>query len=77
MDRKTKEIIAMVVSVMKGCQYCHLAHQTMALCPGATEKEICEAMMAVKLFQSFMSIADSLEVPCDVTTDMAAKQQPA
>lgn len=73
LDRKTKEIIAMVVSVMKGCQYCHLAHQTMALMSGATEQELHEAMQVVELFQSFTSIADSLEVPCDVTPNMAAR----
>ena len=71
LDRKTKEIIAMIVSVMKGCQYCHLAHHTMALMPGAQVREIHEAMKVVELFQSFTSIV--LEVLCDVTPDMAAK----
>ncbi|MFH1021325.1 MAG: carboxymuconolactone decarboxylase family protein [Pseudomonadota bacterium] len=73
LDRKTKELIAMVVSVMKGCRYCNLAHQTMVLMHGGTEQEIHEAMKVVELFQSFTTIADSLEVPCDVTPAMIAR----
>ncbi|MFP3983001.1 MAG: carboxymuconolactone decarboxylase family protein [Desulfurivibrionaceae bacterium] len=73
LDRKTKEIIAMVVSLMNNCQYCHLAHKTMALMTGATEEELYETMKVMELFQSFTSIANSLEIPCDVTPVMAQK----
>jgi AhpD family alkylhydroperoxidase len=66
LDRKTKEIIAMVVSLLNHCQYCHLAHKTMARMCGAKEEELQEAVMVLELFQSFTAIADSLEVPCDV-----------
>ena len=66
LDRKTKEIIAMVVSLLNHCQYCHLAHKTMARMCGAKEEELQEAVMVMELFQSFTAIADSLEVPCDV-----------
>ena len=67
LDRKTREIIAMVVSVVNGCQYCHLAHQTMALMAGASPEEIDQAMQVVELYQSFNAIADSLQIPCDIT----------
>jgi len=67
LDRKTKEIIAMVVSMMNNCQYCHLAHKTMAIMAGATQVELHDAIKVMELFQSFTAIADSLEVPCDVT----------
>jgi len=70
LDRKTKELIALVVSVIKGCQYCNLAHRTMVLMSGGNQKDINEALQVVELFQSFTTIADSLEVPCDVTPDM-------
>ncbi|MDT8336172.1 MAG: carboxymuconolactone decarboxylase family protein [Desulfurivibrionaceae bacterium] len=73
LDRKTKETIAMVVSLMNNCQYCHLAHKTMALMTGATEEELYETIQVMELFQSFTSIAASLEIPCDVTPAMAGK----
>lgn len=66
LDRKTKEIISM----RNGCQYCHLAHKTMALMAGASEDELHDAVKVMELYQSFTAIADSLEVPCDVTPDM-------
>ena len=66
LDRKTKEIIAMVVSLINHCQYCHLAHKTMALQAGATEEELKEAIKVMELFQSFNAIADALQVTCDV-----------
>ncbi len=71
LDRKTREIIAMVVSVVNGCQYCHLAHQTMALMAGAAPEEIDQVMKVVELYQSFNAIADSLEIPCDITPALA------
>ncbi|HCC55643.1 MAG TPA: hypothetical protein DEQ20_12120 [Desulfobulbaceae bacterium] len=70
LDRKTKELIALVVSIIKGCQYCHLAHQTMVLMSGGSQRDINEALQVVELFQSFTTIADSLAVPCDVTPAM-------
>ncbi|MFH7320597.1 carboxymuconolactone decarboxylase family protein [Desulfurivibrio sp. D14AmB] len=73
LDRKTKELIAMVVAVMTNCQYCHLAHKTMAMMAGATEEELNETAMVMELFTSFSSIASSLEVPCDVTPVMVRK----
>ena len=73
LDRKTKELIAFVVSIVNRCEYCSLAHETMAMMMGATEKEIDEARQVIELFASFDSIADSLHVPCDITPDMAKK----
>ncbi len=75
LERKTREIIAMVVAIMKGCRYCDLAHETMARMSGATDQELEDAMKVVELIQSFTSIADSLEVPCDVTPTMAKQAQ--
>jgi len=74
LDRKTKEIIAFAVSMVNRCEYCSLAHETMAMMVGATEQEINEAKKVVELFASFNSIADSLRVPCDITPEMAKKQ---
>jgi uncharacterized peroxidase-related enzyme len=73
LDRKTKEVIAFVVSTVNQCEYCSLAHETMALMTDATEEEINEAKQVIELFASFNSIADSLRVPCDITPEMAKK----
>ena len=73
LDRKTKELIALTVSLVNRCQYCTLAHETMALMSGATDQEINETKKVVELFASFNAIADSLSIPCDINPDMAKK----
>ena len=75
LDRKTKELIALTVSIVNHCEYCSLAHEAMAMMLGATEKEINEAKKVIELFASFNSIADSLRIPCDLTPDMAKKSE--
>lgn len=70
LDRKTKELLAMTVSLVNGCEYCALAHETMAMMVGATESEILDAKKVIELFSSFNSIAGSLRIPCDVTPEM-------
>ena len=75
LDRKTKELIALSVSIVNHCEYCSLAHETMAMMVGATEAEINEAKKVIELFSSFNAIADSLRVPCDITPDMAQKSK--
>ena len=75
LDRKTKELIAFAVSMVNRCEYCSLAHETMAMMVGATEQEINETKKVVELFASFNSIADSLRVPCDLTPEMAKKEK--
>ena len=69
LDRKTRELIALSVSLVNRCEYCSLAHETMALATGATEREINQTKMIVELFASFNIIADSLRVPCDITPE--------
>lgn len=66
LDRKTKELIASVVSMVNKCEYCSLAHESMALMQGATQDEINDTKKVVELFCSFNAIADSLKVPCDI-----------
>jgi len=66
LERKTKELIAMTVSLVNNCNYCALAHEAMAKICGATEAEILETKKVIELFSSFNAIADSLRVPCDV-----------
>lgn len=66
LDRKTKELIALVVSIVNGCEYCSLAHESMALMLGASQDEINDAKKVIELFSSFNAIADSLHIPCDI-----------
>ena len=66
LDRKTKELLAMVVSLVNGCEYCSLAHESVALMSGASQEEINDAKKVLELFSSFNAIADSLRVPCDI-----------
>ncbi len=66
LDRKTKEIIALVVSMVNHCEYCSLAHESMARMVGTSQEEIDEVKMVVELFSSFNVIADSLKIPCDI-----------
>jgi len=71
LDRKTKELLAVAVSLANNCEYCSLAHESMALMLGVSEQELVEAKEVIELFASFNAIADSLRVPCDITPEMA------
>ncbi len=75
LDRKTKELLAMSIALNNNCEYCSLAHETMALMVGATEEEINEAKKVIELFTSFSSIANSLRVPCDLNPSMVEKKK--
>ncbi len=66
LDRKTKELIALAVSLVNGCEYCSLAHESMASMVGASQDEINDTKKVIELFSSFNSIADSLRIPCDI-----------
>lgn len=75
LSRKTKELIAMTVSIVSNCEYCSLAHETMARACGASTTEVNETKMIVELFASFSSIATSLRIPCDLTPDDLQQQR--
>ncbi len=66
LDRKTKELIALTVSIVNSCNYCTLAHESMAKMAGATDQELVELKKVIELFASFNVIADSLKIPCDI-----------
>lgn len=73
LDRKTRELIALVVSEINHCEYCALAHETMARMNGATEQDVNQARQIMELFCSFNAIAGTLRVPCDITPEMLKK----
>lgn len=66
LDRKTKELLAVAVSMANHCEYCTLTHESMATMVGATEQEIIEAKQVIELLISFNSIASSLRIPYDI-----------
>ena len=70
LDRKTRELIAFAVSEVNRCEYCKLAHETMAIMNGATEQEINQVRQIIELLCSFNAIAETLRVPCDVSPEM-------
>ena len=69
LDRQTKEIIAMVVSMVNNCEYCSMAHEGMAKMVGVSNDQINDAKKIIELFSSFNTIANTLKVPCDIDPD--------
>ncbi len=69
LDRKTKELIAVAVSITNNSRYCMLAHEAMALMKGASTDDIIETKQVVELFASYNNIADSLDIQCDILPD--------
>jgi len=67
LDRKTRELIALTVSIINSCEYCSLAHEAMAESVGASKDEINHAKRVIELFASFNAIANSMhDLPCDI-----------
>ncbi len=67
LDRKTRELIAMTVSIVNHCEYCTLAHEAMAGRLGASIAEIYHAKQVIELFSSFNAIVNAYPgIPCDI-----------
>jgi AhpD family alkylhydroperoxidase len=66
LDRKTKEIIALVVSATNGCEYCINAHTAALKAMGFGDAELTELMAAVDLFNGFNKFLDGLRVEPDL-----------
>lgn len=67
LDRKTRELIALAVSIINNCDYCSMAHEAMAGHMGASKDEINHAKRIIELFASFNAIANSFhDLPCDI-----------
>ncbi|MGR9117156.1 MAG: carboxymuconolactone decarboxylase family protein [Gammaproteobacteria bacterium] len=67
LDRKTRELIAMTVSIVNHCEYCSLAHEAMAGRMGASKAEINHAKQVIELFSSFNAIVNAYPgIPCDI-----------
>jgi len=67
LDRKTRELIAMTVSIVNHCEYCTLAHEAMAVRLRTSKEEINHAKQVIELFSSFNAIVNAYPgIPCDI-----------
>ncbi len=67
LDRKTRELIAMTVSIVNHCDYCSLAHEASARALGVSADEINHAKRVIELFAGFNAIVSAFPgIPCDI-----------
>ena len=69
LDMKTKEIIALAVSITNSCRYCINAHTTALQKLGLNGEEYGEFLAVVGLYNQFNKLVDGLQVEPDVTPD--------
>lgn len=66
LDRKTKEMIAVAVSAVNGCDYCVSAHTAALKGMGVRDAELVELMAVVDLFSGFNKLLEGLQVTSDI-----------
>ena len=72
-DKKTKEMIYMAVSITNNCSYCTHSHTTSAKKLGMTLEEHSEFLSIVGLAAKTNQIVNGLQVPIDEVFDEDAK----
>lgn len=65
-ERKTKEMIAVAVSAVNGCDYCVGAHTAALRGMGTGDAELVELLAVVDLFSGFNKMLEGLQVTPDV-----------
>ena len=65
LDRLTKEIIAVAVSAVNGCDYCLWVHTAAAKKQGLDDVGVLELMAVVDLFSGFNKLVDGLRIEPD------------
>lgn len=65
LDRLTKEIIAVAVSAVNGCDYCLWVHTAAAKKQGLDDEGVLELMAVVDLFSGFNKLVDGLRIEPD------------
>jgi len=68
LDPKTKELIIIAVSAVKGCTYCLDAHRSAALLAGVTEDEIVAAVEVASAISLFNNFNKSIDLVSDLKT---------
>ncbi len=69
LDPKTKELIAIAVSAVNGCDYCVAAHSAMAKGAGVTDEEITAAIEVAAM----MSLYNNFNKAAGLKLDLKAK----
>ena len=68
-DKKTKEMIYMAVSITNNCSYCTHSHTASAKKLGMTDQEHAEFLKIVALAAKTNQLVNSLQVPVDEVFD--------
>jgi AhpD family alkylhydroperoxidase len=71
LDLKTKEIIALAVSITNSCRYCINSHTTALQKLGLDAESYGELLAVVGLYNQFNKLVDGLQVDPDVMPDPA------
>ena len=66
LDPKTKELIAIAVSAVNGCEYCMSAHQATAKAAGVTEEQITAALEVAALMSAFNNFNKAIGLKNDI-----------
>jgi AhpD family alkylhydroperoxidase len=69
LDMKTKEIIALAVSITNSCRYCINAHTTALQKLGLDAESYGEFLAVVGLYNQFNKLVDGLQVEPDIVPD--------
>jgi AhpD family alkylhydroperoxidase len=71
LDMRTKEIIALAVSITNSCRYCINAHTTALQKLGLDAESYGELLAVVGLYNQFNKLVDGLQVEPDILPDPA------
>ncbi len=66
LDPKTKELIAIAVSAVNGCEYCVSAHRAGALAAGVTDEEISAAIEVAAMMSLFNNFNKATGLKIDI-----------
>lgn len=76
LDLKTKEIIALAVSITNGCRYCINSHTRALQKLGLDAESYGELLAVVGLYNEFNRLVDSMQVDPDVIPDPSWPEAP-
>ena len=66
LDRRTKEIIAVAVSITNGCEYCVNSHSAALQKMGLSQQVLAEAIAVTELFNAMNRVAEAYQIEPDV-----------
>jgi AhpD family alkylhydroperoxidase len=69
LDPKTKELIAIAVSAVNGCDYCVSAHRAIAKGAGVTDEEITAALEVAAMMSMYNNFNRAAGLKIDIKAD--------